>query len=286
MSMATAVRASLRMPFSGQRRSAATTRIPRVAVIGAVTVVVLYLAAVVATRLAPADALAEHLSQRLQAPSLAHPFGTDGLGHDELWQIVAGARWTLPLSILAMLLGAAVGVPSGVSAAWARGRVEAAIMRAVDAAQAFPFIVLAIAVIAVLHPGFVPLLGTLAFGSFIAFARTSYVETRRVASLRYVEASVSLGIQPAAIVLRHILRNIRQSLLVVGAFTIADVCIAEAGLSFLGVGAPGGTISWGKMLATGQPYMQTAWWLVVAPAGAIMVIVLLCNYIGDSLDPQ
>lgn len=99
-----------------------------------------------------------------------------------------------------------------------------------------------------------------------------------------MEASLSLGVRPSSVVRRHVLRNIRHSLFVVGAFTVADTTIAEAGLSYLGVGAPNGTVSWGTMLADGQQYMQSAWWLVVAPAAAVMLLVLTCNYVGDSLD--
>ena len=244
----------------------------------------LVLLAVAATAIVPAAALVQHLTGRLLPPAGGHVAGTDALGRDVLAQLVLGARWSLPVGGLATLLGAAVGAPVGITAGWKGGVVEAVLMRLVDAATAFPFMVLAVAIIAVLHRGFVPLVVTLGMGAWLIFARTSYVESKRVRALPYIEAARALGTDELHQVFRHVLPNISSALIVVASFTFADLVIAESGLSFLGLGAPPGVPSWGVMLADGRNYMERAWWLTVAPAFAIAFTVIVANFLGDSLE--
>lgn len=244
----------------------------------------LVLLAASGTWLVPRSALVQDLTVRLSAPSGTHLLGTDALGRDLLAQLVLGARWSLPVGGVATLAGALVGMPVGLVAAWWGGPLEAWLMRLVDAGMAFPFMVLAVAVIAVLHRGFLPLVVTLALGSWLVFARVSYVETKRVAVLPYVEAARAVGAGATRLLGRHVLPNIRSSLVVVASFTFADLVIAESGLSFLGLGAPPGVPSWGVMLADGRGYMESAWWLTVAPGAAIALTVVLANFLGDALE--
>ena len=278
---------ALELPENDARPDAAIVPPARASVLLVVLLVAaggLVLLAVTATALVPAPALAQHLTERLLPPTRGHVAGTDALGRDVLAQLVLGARWSLPVGALATLLGAAVGAPVGIAAGWKGGTVEAVLMRLVDAATAFPFMVLAVAIIAVLHRGFVPLVVTLGLGAWLIFARTSYVESKRVGALPYIEAARALGTGELHQVFRHVLPNISSALIVVASFTFADLVIAESGLSFLGLGAPPGVPSWGVMLADGRNYMERAWWLTVAPACAIAFTVIIANFLGDSLE--
>lgn len=236
--------------------------------------------------LVPQTALRQELTARLGAPGGPHLAGTDSLGRDQLALLLLGARWSLPVGGLATLLGAAIGIPLGILAAWRGGFVEAWLMRLVDAATAFPFMVLAVAVIAVLHRGFLPLVVTLGLGSWLIFARASYIECRRITVLPYLEAARALGAGPARLLGRHVLPNMSSALIVIASFTFADLVIAESGLSFLGLGAPPGVPSWGAMLADGRGYMESAWWLTVAPCFAIAFTVILANFLGDALEAR
>lgn len=231
-------------------------------------------------------AVAQDLTGRLAGPGAGHWAGTDALGRDQLGLLALGARWSLAVGGLATLLGAAVGIPIGLLAAWQGGAVEAWLMRLVDAATAFPFMVLAVAVIAVLHRGFLPLVVTLGLGSWLIFARATYVDCRRTAALPFVEAARALGAGSVRILGRHILPNLSSALIVIGSFTFADLVIAESGLSFLGLGAPPGVPSWGVMLADGRGYMESAWWLIVAPGTAIAFTVILANFLGDAIESR
>jgi peptide/nickel transport system permease protein len=136
----------------------------------------------------------------------------------------------------------------------------------------------------VLHRGFVPLVVTLGLGSWLIFARASYTECRRVLVLPYVEAARALGAGSWRLLGRHLLPNMSSALTVIASFTFADLVIAESGLSFLGLGAPPGVPSWGVMLADGRGYMETAWWLTVAPGVAIAFTVVVANFLGDALE--
>ena len=236
--------------------------------------------------LVPHGATRQELTARLGSPSSAHWAGTDALGRDQLAVLVLGARWSLTVGGLATLLGALVGIPIGLLAAWQGGVVEAWLMRLVDAATAFPFMVLAVAVIAVLHRGFVPLVVTLGLGSWLIFARASYVDCKRITVLPFVEAARALGAGSGRILGRHVLPNMSSALTVIASFTFADLVIAESGLSFLGLGAPPGVPSWGVMLADGRSYMESAWWLIVAPGVAIAFTVILANFLGDALEAR
>ena len=246
----------------------------------------LILLAAAGPRLVPAAAIHQDLTGRLMGPTAAHWTGTDALGRDELALLVLGSRWSLLVGGLATALGALVGIPIGLLAAWQGGWVEAWLMRLVDAATAFPFMVLAVAVIAVLHRGFLPLVVTLGLGSWLIFARASYVDCRRTAVLPYVEAARALGAGSSRILIRHVLPNMSSALMVIASFTLADLVIAESGLSFLGLGAPPGIPSWGVMLADGRGYMESAWWLIVAPGVAIAFTVVLANFLGDALEAR
>jgi peptide/nickel transport system permease protein len=235
-------------------------------------------------RLVSEAALQQNLQERLRPPGAEHPLGTDALGRDVLAQIVVGARWSVTVGAAGTLLGAVLGTLVGLSAGYLKGPMESLLMRAVDAAIAFPFMVLAVAVLAVLDRGFMPLAVTLMLGSWVIFARAAYAETLQQAAKPSIEAARALGAGSLWIMFRHIWPNISSSLVVVATFTFADLIIAESGLSFLGLGAPPGVISWGGMLNDGRGYMDSAWWLTVVPGLAIVLTVVVVNLLGDTLD--
>lgn len=277
-------------PVSPLARARLRPRLPRLAradvalaVLGIAVLGVLALAAF-GPAVYPASSIQPDLIARLQPPSRQHLLGTDGLGRDVFAQIVRGARWSITVGGLATVLGALVGTPVGMVSGWFRGPVETALMRMVDTAIAFPFMVLAVAVIAILQPGFWPLVVTLALGSWVVFARAAYAETRQLAARSFVEAARALGGGSPRVLLRHIWPSMRAAIVVIASFTFADLVIAESGLSFLGLGAPPSVTSWGVMLADGRGYMQTAWWLTVAPGGAIALSVIVANLFGDALE--
>jgi peptide/nickel transport system permease protein len=223
-------------------------------------------------------------ADRLLPPGAGgHRLGTDQLGRDVLARTLAGFRWSLSVALSALLAGAAAGTAAGLAAGWYEGWPRAVLGRAVETAIAFPALVLALAVIAVAGHGFWALVLVLALVSWVAFARVVLAETQGIKRREHVLAARLLGLSDARLVLGPVLRALRPTLLVVSAFAFADLLVAEASLSFLGVGAPLGTPSWGSMLAESRRYAFTAPWLLYAPAAAVVLAVLTANLLGDGL---
>jgi peptide/nickel transport system permease protein len=223
-------------------------------------------------------------ADRLLPPGTAgHRLGTDQLGRDVLARTLAGFRWSLAVALAALLIGGVVGAAIGLAAGWHEGWPRALLGRAMDTAIAFPALVLALAVIAAAGHGFWALVLVLGLVNWVVFARVVLAETREIRRREYVLAARLLGLGDARIVLGPVLRALRPTLLVVAAFAFADLLVAEASLSFLGVGAPLGTPSWGGMLADSRRYVFTAPWLLYAPAAAVVLAVLTANLLGDGL---
>jgi peptide/nickel transport system permease protein len=223
-------------------------------------------------------------AQRLLPPGAAgHRLGTDQLGRDVLARTLAGFRWSLAVAGAASLLGAVAGTAAGLAGGWYEGWPRAVLARAVETAIAFPSLVLALAVIAVAGHGYGALVLVLGLVSWVVFARVVAAETRAVKRRDYVLAARLLGLGDARVLLGPVLRALRPQLLIVAAFVFADLLVAEASLSFLGVGAPLGTPSWGGMLAESRQYVFTAPWLLYAPAAAVVLAVLTANLLGDGL---
>jgi peptide/nickel transport system permease protein len=224
----------------------------------------------------------QSLGDRLSPPLVdGHLLGTDQLGRDLLARVSAGFAWSLPVGLVATTIAVTIGTIVGVVAGWREGWVRSVLVRFMDVAISFPYLVLAVAIIAVTGRGFWSLTLILGLVAWVSFARVIYAETQRLRRQEYVLAARLMGVPSPRIVATYILRGLRHTIAVMYAFIFADLLVAEAALSFLGVGAPLGEPSWGNMLSASREHLFTAPWLMYAPAAAVVVAVLTANLLGD-----
>jgi peptide/nickel transport system permease protein len=253
------------------------------AMVGLLVVLGFVILALGAPWLAPADPIQTSWSQIRKAPSWAHPFGTDELGRDTLSRVIWGARVSMRAGVLSILFAIAVGVPAGLIAGYYRGAIDQAVMRLTDAWLSFPFLILAIGLVTILGPSLTN--ATLAIGlgatpTYIRLSRGLVLATREE---DYVHAARALGARDLRLMGRHVLPNIVSSILVQATVSIPAAIIAEAVLSFLGLGVQPPTPSWGTMLNTAQAFLETAPWMAWWPGLAIFVLALSFNLAGDGL---
>ena len=266
------------------RRLLPIPRLPGLLGLGLAGLLLVVILTLFGQRISGFDPSAQAPASRLLPPGTArHLLGTDQLGRDVLSRVAAGFQWSRAVGILATAIGGAAGTLAGVLAGWNQGWPRTLLTRLMDTAIAFPYLVLATAVIAVSGHGFWALVLILGLGAWVAFARVVYAETRSIKSREYVLAARLLGIPVYRILATYVLRGLRATLLVVAAFVFADLLVAEASLSFLGVGAPLGSPSWGNMLAAAREYVFTAPWLLYGPAAAVVLAVMTANLLGDGL---
>ncbi|KAB1072330.1 ABC transporter permease [Methylobacterium planeticum] len=260
------------------------------AVVGLVVVGALMLMAALADVVAPYDPTATDWGNVRGAPSLAHPFGGDEVGRDVLSRIVYGARASLGAGLVSVLLAVSLGLPIGLVAGYAGGLVDGAIMRLTDALLAIPFLILAIALAAFLGPSLTNAMLAIGLSATSTFVRLTRAQVQAVAAEEFVEAARSVGNPPWRIALVHILPNIVPAILVQATLTIAAAIIAEASLSFLGLGQQPPEPSWGAMLNVAKNFMDQAPWMAIWPGLSIFVAVLAFNLLGDglrdALDPR
>jgi peptide/nickel transport system permease protein len=254
-------------------------------------VLLLYvLAAIFAPMVSPYSPLAYHPSIATQAPSFAHPFGTDALGRDQLSRVIYGTRISLSVAIVTILLGGTFGTFLGLIAAYFKGWVDQVITMVVDAILSFPSIVLALAIVAALGPSILNLALALAFVRIPIYSRIARGQTLQVANQDYVMAAISNGTHTAKILWRHILPNIFSPLLVQATISISFAILDESVLSFLGLGIQPPTPEWGAMINDAQIYLNSDPWMLLGPALAIILVVLSLNLLGDAirdrLDPR
>ncbi len=261
----------------------------RVVLAGAVVLTVVTSLAIFAPWITPYDPMALKILDRLQSPRPAHWFGTDELGRDVFSRVVFGARYSLAIGAAVVLISVAGGVLLGLSAGFFR-RLDGPIMRVVDAMMSFPDILLAIALVAVLRASMTNVILALAIVYMPRVARVVRASTLVVRELLFIEAARALGISTWRIMFIHILNNISSPILVQATFIFAYAVLAEAGLSFLGVGVPPELPTWGTMIASGQQFAHQAIWLVVFPGIAIILSALSLQMVGDGfrdlLDPK
>ena len=253
------------------------------AVFGAAVLLLVLVLALFAPWLAPYDPLATSWSAVRKAPSAAHWFGTDEVGRDLLARVIWGARASLAAGLVAVLIAVAVGLPLGMVAGYVGGWVDMLIGRLTDAMLAIPFLILAIALAAFLGPSLsnaMIAIGVTATPIFVRLARGQVLQAR---AEDWVEAARAVGNPRARILVRHILPNILPPVLVQATLTIASAIIAEASLSFLGLGQQPPAPSWGSMLNTAQRFLTQAPWMALFPGAAIFVTVLAFNLVGDAL---
>jgi len=261
----------------------------REALLGALIVVMFVVTAIGAPVVAPLDPLSQSLQDRLLPPvwqdggSAAHLLGTDQLGRDVLSRIIYGGRITLLVGFMCALIACVVGTVLGMVAAYAGGWIDSAIMRIADVQLSLPFIILAIALVAVVGPSLLNIIIVLGLTSWVRFARVVRAETLVVRELDYVTAAVALGAGHWRILLHHVLPNVASSIIVVATLEIPRLILMEAALSFLGLGVQPPMPSWGSMVSEGRTYIATAWWLTTLPGLAITMVSLSVNLIGDWL---
>lgn len=264
----------------------------RLSVIGAVIILILVLTAIFAPLIAPYDPIfSQDYSHTLQPAGNGHLLGTDDLGRDTFSRLVFGARLSLEASLISVGIAVLIGVPIGLFTGYFRGVWdEWVVMRIVDAMQAFPSIILALAMAAALGGGFFNAMVAIGIGFLPSFIRITRAQVMTVRNLEYVQAAKAIGAGHMRIMFLHVLPNAIAPLLVQISLAMAGAIIAEAGLSYLGIGAKPEEPSWGSMLHISQGYLNVDWQLAFWPGLAIFIVVLGFNLLGDGirevLDPK
>jgi peptide/nickel transport system permease protein len=268
----------------------------RTALVGLGVVVIVLLAALFAPWLSPFDPLEQDINQRLKEPGWQtaagriHVLGTDHLGRDILARVIFGSRIALVVGLSAVLISGVLGMAIGLVAGYFGGKVDDFFMRLADIQLAFPFILLAIAVIAVRGPTLFNIILVIGVSSWVVYARVVRGEVLSIREREFVQAAIALGSRDGRVVVRHVLPNAFTPWLVVATLDMARVIVIESALSFLGLGVQPPTPTWGGMLADGRVYLSTAWWLATFPGLAIFITVLGINLLGDglrdTLDPR
>ena len=268
----------------------------RTALFGLGVVVTVLLAAAFAPWLTPFDPLEQDINQRLREPGWqtaegrVHVLGTDHLGRDILARVIFGSRIALVVGLSAVLISGVLGMAIGLISGYFGGNVDDFFMRLADIQLAFPFILLAIAVIGVLGPSLRNIIIVIGVSSWVVYARVVRGEVLSIREREFVQAAIALGSRDGRVLVRHVLPNAFTPWLVVATLDMARVIVLESALSFLGLGVQPPTPTWGGMLADGRVYLSTAWWLATFPGLAILVTVLGINLLGDglrdTLDPR
>jgi peptide/nickel transport system permease protein len=262
----------------------------RGAMIGLAVVVFFVVLAILAPTIAPHDPLQTSWSDVRKAPTAAHLFGTDEIGRDVASRVIWGARASLLAGLVSVCISLSLGVPIGLLAGYVGGWVDALISRITDAMLACPFLILAIALAAFLGPSLTNAMIAIGISATPVFIRLTRAQVLSVKVEDYVEAARAVGNSHLRIALRHILPNVVAPLIVQATLAIAAAVIAEASLSFLGLGQQPPAPSWGSMLNTAKNYIDNAPWMAVWPGLSIFLLVLSFNLVGDglrdALDPR
>lgn len=241
--------------------------------------------------IAPFDPDRQNLLARLKDPGFVarggvYWLGSDELGRDVLSRVIHGAKVSISVAFLSVILSGSVGVVVGMAAGYLRGWSETILMRLVDIFLSIPAILLAIITVAVLGPSFINVILVLSLTRWPRYARVAYGQTLTIANRPYVTLANAMGASAPRILVMHILPNIVGPLLVVATLEFGLMVLFEAGLSFLGLGVQPPTASWGSMLSTGRNYVGSAWWIATFPGLALFLLVLSANLIGDRLSDR
>ncbi|MGQ9584434.1 MAG: ABC transporter permease [Anaerolineae bacterium] len=268
----------------------------KIALLGVLVIVLVSLIAVFAPFLAPQDPTEIRIVNRLQPPGWRAPdgtlyvLGTDSLGRDVYARLIYGSRISLLVGLSVVLIAGTVGVLLGLFSGYFGGLADDVIMRIGDIQLAFPFILLAISILAVLGPGVGKMVAALSVSGWVQYGRIVRSQVVSFREMEFVEAARAVGARRGRIMLRHILPNVWSAVIVIASFSVATNIISEASLSFLGLGVPPEVPTWGGMLSDGREYLERAPWLVIFPGLAISLTVLGINVVGDwirdYLDPR
>jgi ABC-type dipeptide/oligopeptide/nickel transport system permease subunit len=266
------------------------------ALAGAVILVVVLGAALGADWVAPHDPTKQSLIRRFTPPvwqaggNAAYPLGTDQVGRDILSRMIHGARISLLVGTLAVVVSLLVGVTLGLLSGFRAGRVDTVVMTIVDVTWSFPQLLLALAFVAALGPSLVTIILVLGLTGWERYARVVRAEVLALREKEFIEAARAMGIGATRIVLRHLLPNTLSSIVVLSTLQVAQAILQESALSFLGVGSGSAYPTWGQMSALGRDFVTVAWWLPTFPGFAILLTVLAINLVGDrlrdALDPR
>lgn len=265
-------------------------------VVGAIIVLFVTLSALFAPLVAPHDPSHQNLALNALPPAWLPGgnkdflLGTDHLGRDILSRLIWGARVSTIVGLSVVIIGGSIGVTLGLIAGFFGGLLDEIIARIVDVQLAFPFVLLAVAIIGVLGPSLRTIILVLGVTSWVQYVRVVRADTLALKEREFVQAASATGASRFRVLMRHILPNVTSSITVLGTFEVARTVILESALSFLGLGVSPDTPSWGTMLADGRQFLDTAWWMGTFPGFAIMFTVLGVNILGDglrdALDPQ
>lgn len=267
----------------------------RTGLIGTVIVALVILSAILAPLLAPTGPNNQDIMNTLTPPvwlegSSSAILGTDFLGRDVLSRIIYGARVSLIVGISAVAIAGVLGTVLGILAGYRGGWVDAVIMRLADFQLSVPFLVLAIAVLGILGPGLRNIIIVLGITGWVTYARVVRSEVLAVREADYITSARAIGLTDRRIMARHVFPNVTAPLIVISSLEVARMIISEAALSFLGLGVPATTPSWGGMVSDGRNYIQANWWIATFPGLAIVITVLGINLFGDwlrdTLDPR
>lgn len=267
---------------TGRRVLDALRRDP-LAVGGTLVLLLLVVVGVAGPWLAPAGVNDVDVDAMLRPPSGAHWFGTDELGRDVLSRVLVAARVSLEVGVVSLGIALAAGVTLGLLAGYYRGWLDSVLMRCMDVLFAFPVLLLAVAIVAVLGPGLLTAMVAIGVVYTPIFARITHAGVLSVREQVFVRAAVSIGASDLRIMRRHVLPNIAAPLIVQTSLSLAFAILSEAALSFLGLGIQPPAPAWGRMLFDGRGFVTDAWWLGVFPGAAIFLTVLAFNLVGDAL---
>ncbi len=266
------------------------------AIVGVIVLLAFLCIAILAPQLASHDPSKIAIANRMKPPSwhdagvTTHFLGTDALGRDIVARLIFGSRVSILVAVTATLVAGSIGVIIGLISGFYGGYIDDVLMRIADVQAAFPFILLAIAVLAVLGPGLVNLILVLGIAGWVPYGRIVRGQVKSLREREFIEAASAIGANHFQVLFRHILPNCWGPVIVLASFSAARTIIAEASLSFLGLGVPPAIPSWGAMLADGREYLSLAPWLATYPGLAIMLMVLSINLLGDwlrdILDPR
>jgi peptide/nickel transport system permease protein len=251
--------------------------------LGAIIVLIVAALAAIGPILIPIDPSAQQLALRLAGPTAAHPFGLDELGRDIFARVVAGARISFLVGLTVVVVSSVVGTALGAVAGYFGGRVDDVISRVVDTLLAFPGLLLAIAIVAVLGPSLTNVLFALTIIGWVSYARLVRGQALRARELEYVQAARALGAEPLRILWHHIVPAALPAVIVQATLGMAGAILGEASLSFLGLGVQPPTPSWGTMLNGGRAHILDAPHLTIFPGLAIAILVLGLNFLGEGL---
>ena len=258
-------------------------------VVGCVVLLVVIIGALAAPAIAPTAANKQRPSISNVAPFALdkdgnrHIMGTDGLGRDIFSRMLFGARISLLVGISSVLVSLLIGVPLGLLSGFVGGRLDSIIMRLVDVQLAIPFFLLAVTIAALLGQGLWNVIMLLGVTSWIGFARIVRAQVLSLKELPFVESARAAGSRPFPIMFRHILPNAWTPIIVLASQAVGSMIIAESSLTFLGVGVPPDTATWGGMIASGRNYLETAWWISTLPGLALTLTVIAVYFLGDGL---